>query len=62
MPYFEFPRYRNTVLSKWMERPDWSLLAPFLNPAAAPSHAHSAAAAAAAANPPPTPDGRRESS
>lgn len=38
LPYFEFPRYRNTVLAKWMERPDWSLLAPLLHPNLPPDH------------------------
>jgi hypothetical protein len=35
---FEFPRYRNTVLAKWMERPDWPLLAPLLNPSLPADH------------------------
>ena len=29
LEYFEFPRYSNLVLSKWMERQDWALLLPF---------------------------------
>jgi hypothetical protein len=32
LPLFEFPRYRNTVMAKWMESPDWSLLGPLLSP------------------------------
>lgn len=32
--FFEFPRYRNTVLSKWMASQDWSLLARNVDPAA----------------------------
>ena len=32
LEYFEFPRYRNTVLAKWMARPDWALLNPLLSP------------------------------
>ena len=29
--FFEFPRYNNLVLAKWMEKPDWTLLLPFCN-------------------------------
>ena len=28
LPYFEFARYNNLILAKWMAKPDWSLLAP----------------------------------
>ena len=38
LPLFEFPRYKNTVLAKWMEKPDWSLLAPMFSPALPPNH------------------------
>ena len=31
LPFFEFPRYSNIVLAKWMERQDWALLLPFVN-------------------------------
>ena len=53
LAYFEFPRYRNTVLAKWMERPDWNLLLPMLNPALPPAErrrvqAHAAQASALA--------------
>ena len=27
LPYFEFARYNNLILAKWMAKPDWSLLA-----------------------------------
>ena len=38
LPFFQFPRYRNTVLAKWMDRPDWSLLQPLLNPSLPADH------------------------
>ena len=38
MNFFEFPRYRNTVLAKWYEKPDWTLLGPLLNPNLPPDH------------------------
>ena len=38
LPLFECARYRNTVLSKWMDRQDWSLLASMLNPALPADH------------------------
>ena len=31
LPLFEFPRYKNTVLAKWMDKADWSLLAPMFS-------------------------------
>ena len=34
LQYFEFPRYRNIVLAKWMQQPVWSLLVPYLNSSA----------------------------
>jgi hypothetical protein len=34
LQYFEFPRYRNIVLAKWMQQPMWSLLVPYLNSSA----------------------------
>ena len=37
LPLFEFARYRNTVLAKWMDRPDWSLLRPMLDPSLPPA-------------------------
>ncbi|KAL1522062.1 hypothetical protein AB1Y20_021706 [Prymnesium parvum] len=58
MPFFEFPRYRNTVLAKWMERPDWQLLAPYINPSAAPSRVHDLIATAASSAPAPPPSER----
>ena len=38
LPYFEFARYNNLILAKWMAKPDWSLLAP-LRGGAAPTPA-----------------------
>ena len=38
LPLFEFPRYRNTVLAKWFDKPDWSLLAPMFAPTLPPEH------------------------
>ena len=38
LPLFEFPRYRNTVLAKWFDKPDWSLLAPMLSPSLPADH------------------------
>ena len=34
LPFFEFPRYNNTLLAKWFEKPEWPLLTPHLNRAA----------------------------
>mmetsp|Transcript_2682 Transcript_2682/g.7943 ORF Transcript_2682/g.7943 Transcript_2682/m.7943 type:complete len:297 (-) Transcript_2682:17-907(-) len=31
LPLFEFPRYRNTILAKWMASQDWALLEPHLD-------------------------------
>ena len=31
LPLFEFPRWRNTILAKWMHQPDWNLLRGHLN-------------------------------
>lgn len=36
--FFEFARYKNTILSKWMATPDWRVLAPHLTPAALQFH------------------------
>ena len=33
LAYFEFARYSNLVLCKWMERPDWALLLSMLKTA-----------------------------
>lgn len=38
LPLFEFPRYKNTVLAKWMDKPDWSLLAPMFSTALPADH------------------------
>jgi tubulin polyglutamylase TTLL4 len=36
--FFEFARYKNTVLAKWMATPDWRVLAPHLTAEALQSH------------------------
>ena len=49
LPYFEFARYNNLILAKWMAKPDWSLLAP-LRGGAAPTPAPPPKRAAASAD------------
>ena len=38
LPFFEFARYKNTVLAKWMACQDWSILAPYMTPEALQKH------------------------